>query len=278
MLEGEECREATGTNASSFTAKLVSNVSDGDSRRLTFSVVDENIFPKPGQFFGLEVFGPCSSDPLLRRPISVAGWDDTLNHLEFVVRPVGRGTKYLCNLEVDSDIDCLGPLGKPFPLPDEDEDIWIVGGGIGAAPLIYLIDVMASSDFSPVVFLGAAEAEHLIGREQFSAMSSTLHLMTDDGSAGEKGLVTEPVSKYLHDGKIPDVIYCCGPEPMLAEMAELTDSIKVPVYMSLEEFMACGVGACLGCAVPASNGDSYPRYLRVCRDGPVFELGEVQIR
>ncbi len=269
MLDGAEA----ASELSVFGATVRESSAEGDCRRLTLAVQQE-VAVVPGQFLGVRVSNAESSDPLLMRPLSVADWLGEDRLLQLIVKPVGRGTRYLCRLQPGATIDCLGPLGNGFPLHklQKGKAAWIVGGGIGMAPLLYLARVLAEKDMPPVTFLGAAGERQFFALEEFSSYSTSLHLATDDGSAGFKGVVTQLVRQHLELAGRPGVMYCCGPDGMLLQLAEISQGQKWTAYGSLEEYMACGVGACLGCAVPAASGGGY---LQVCSDGPVFNLREV---
>jgi len=256
-----------------FSAVVRDSSAEGHCRRLTLALQKDVAFA-PGQFVGVRVSPPGSSDPLLLRPLSVADWRSKNRVLQLIVKPVGRGTRFLCEIGAGATLDCLGPLGNGFPINHEGSLPWIVGGGIGAAPLLYLARVLAVSGTPPVTFLAAAEDVQLISRDEFAVYSSSLHVATEDGSAGFEGLVTELLRRHTEQPPYPDVLYCCGPKPMMSEIADISLSHQWKAYGSFEEHMACGVGACLGCAILAAEGD---RYLHVCSDGPVFDLQEVQL-
>ncbi len=208
--------------------------------------------PEPGQFYMLRGW---EREPLLARPISVGRVESGTLAFYYLVK--GKGTRILQALKPADEILLFGPLGQSFPL--ETGRIALVGGGIGTAPLIELSHRLAEA---PDVFVGFLD--HPYALEDFRAKS--LALATDSGKHGHKGFVTE-----LFDPKDYDVVYSCGPTPMLAALKRMCAG-KTKLYVSLEAHMACGVGACLGCTVP--SGDTY---VRVCREGPVFPAEEVEL-
>lgn len=217
---------------------------------------------RPGNFLNVRVAdGP---DPVLRRPISVCdvkGWS-----VRLVYRVVGRGTRMLSRFQVGSEIDLLGPLGKPAPRPPEREVV-ICGGGIGIAPLLYLVrDLVGRRRLT--VFLGAKNRSELILRREFSSLGLRPRLATDDGSTGHKGPVTEPVLAAAAAARHAAVV-ACGPRPMLAELVRSLD--PVPVWGFVEERLGCGSGICYCCALPKKSGG----YIRFCQEGPVVRLNGV---
>lgn len=206
----------------------------------------------PGCFYMIRAW---EDEPLLSRPISIAKQEDGVT--EFLYLVVGRGTQLLSKVKVGLKITLVGPLGNGFPL--ESGKIALVGGGIGIAPLIELSHAL---DVPPDVFLGFRDETY--GEEYFRAKE--IYVATESGAKGHKGFVTE-----LFDAKEYDVIYACGPTPMLRALQhKVGDDAKL--YLSLEAHMACGVGACIGCTV--ASGDTYKR---VCKEGPVFLSQEVQL-
>ena len=226
---------------------------------------------QPGQFVHVRVAD--TSDPLLRRPISLHGIDKQNGTITLLYQVVGRGTQLLAQWEKGREIDVMGPLGKGFILPEEVENITVVGGGIGAAPLFPLLSLLKQSGKKIKVIFGARNKEALIGLDKIREMGLDTYIATDDGSAGHKGFVTDILiqeNKHLK----PDYIYACGPEPMLAKVVEIALAAGIPGQVSLEERMGCGVGACLACVCKIKVGDGF-NYSKVCNEGPVYDLREV---
>jgi len=216
----------------------------------------------PGQFLNVRVTD--GDDPLLRRPISVA--DVSGGRLRLVFRVVGRGTARLSRLRPADQLDLLGPLGRPAPALRRS-DVLLVGGGIGAAPLLLLCRRLAEKNRVRVL-LGAREKEQLILLREFRSLGCPVKVATDDGSYGHHGLVTELAEAGLENAKRP-VVVACGPKPMLADLLKRLD--PVPVWGFVEERMGCGTGICYCCALPRKDGG----YVRFCQDGPVVLLNEV---
>lgn len=222
---------------------------------------------RPGQF----VMVACGADrdPLLRRPLSVHNAEAGAT-IDLLVRVLGRGTAALARLRAGDTLPVLGPLGRGFGEAQEGAEVLLVGGGIGCAPLLLLARRLLARRARPVLLLGAAHAaEARAFRDCFQGLDCPVHLSTDDGSLGYHGFVT---------GLLPELaaaasrVYACGPMPMMAAVARFCGS-RLPCEVSLESRMACGLGACLGCAVPAP--DRPGAYRHVCKDGPVFPANEV---
>ncbi|MEO0078931.1 MAG: dihydroorotate dehydrogenase electron transfer subunit [candidate division WOR-3 bacterium] len=219
---------------------------------------------RPGQFLNVKV--SAGPDPLLRRPISVA--DVEQNRLRLVFQVKGRGTAVLATANPGSDLDVLGPLGKPAP-SFRGRDIFLVGGGVGAAPLLFLCRQSVSSN-RVRVFLGARTRRQLILVREFRALDVPIRVATDDGSLGYTGPVTELAELSIKKVSQP-VVFACGPRPMLADLVRRVD--PVPVWGFVEERMGCGTGICYCCALPKKGGG----FMRFCAQGPVVPLNEVEL-
>jgi len=232
----------------------------------------------PGQFVHVRVSD--ASDPLLRRPISIARADKSSGHIWLLSRTVGRGTAMLADMQPGSPLDLIGPLGNGFPLPEAKAEVLLAAGGVGVAPLIFLADALQTAPAAHYVhgLYGAATEAALAMWLEFSGRCDEFACSTDDGSAGEPGLVTEILARELariegDAGPPPQLrVYTCGPRPMMAAVARICAAASIPCWASLEQFMGCGIGACLGCVVPTHRPD---KYQRVCKDGPVFDAQEV---
>ncbi|MDR3279235.1 MAG: dihydroorotate dehydrogenase electron transfer subunit [Synergistaceae bacterium] len=225
--------------------------------------------PLPGQFAHVSVPGV-----FLRRPISIAGFDPASRIARLIVRVAGRGTDILSHMKTGDETRMTMPLGNPYPIREltggEIPDIWLVGGGIGAAPLLYAADYisrLAGGRAGIKTFLGFRDAAAAFGASEFEAYGET--------SLDIGGFVTDALTESLGK-KIPDAILACGPAPMLSSLQKICARSGVRAYASLEERMGCGVGACLvcNCGISKDAGDEVS-YKRVCRDGPVFPLPEV---
>ena len=220
----------------------------------------------PGQFVHIRVPGRT-----LRRPISICSIDTAAGTLRLVMEVRGEGTAILSQVDEGDTLDLLGPLGNGFSLPDPSAKVIVVGGGIGVPPLLGVAQRFgANAD----ACLGFRTAGAMILGEDFSAAGIRVRVATDDGSIGHHGLVTALVKERLEEGPA-HLICACGPGPMLRAVAALAKEYAVPCQVSLEERMACGVGACLGCAVQVASADGSVVYKHVCKDGPVFPAGEV---
>jgi len=223
----------------------------------------------PGHFAMLSpgaVGAAPRSDPLLPRPMAV--YRAAGERVEVLYKRTGRGTALLAEARPGERVRLVGPLGQPFPLPAPGERALLVGGGTGIASLHELARRLAGGDVA--VLLGARSAADLLGRADFEALGVPLQLATEDGSAGLRGLATELLERELERGG-PARVYACGPTPMMRRAADIAAARGAAAVASLENQMACGSGICLGCAVPRSEGG----YALVCRDGPVFDAGDV---
>lgn len=224
---------------------------------------------QPGQFLHIRTSSTC--DPLLRRPFSIYDVLPGSCIISLLYRVVGRGTGLLTNIEVDDEIDVTGPLGRGFSLPEKPEDILLVGGGVGVAPLMYLGRQLIERGCRVQLLLGAATTEQLIAGQRFEKIGIRVKMASLDGAPGYQGLVTDLLD--MENPASYNRLYTCGPEAMMARVAEWAIQNKVGGELSLEEHMACGVGACLGCArqlKPGQNG-----YAKICQDGPVFDINSV---
>jgi len=248
-------------------AEVIANDAAGAGNWRLQLAVPEWPGSEPGQFVMLSpgaVGAVARHDPLLPRPMAVFRFDAGV--LEVLYQVTGRGTALLCEARRGEHIDLVGPLGRPFPLPEPGVPALLVGGGTGVASLFGLAERAAAA--GPLtILLGARSVDALMAREDFAALPGALRIATDDGSAGHRGLVTELLEEVLAaEGEA--VVYACGPTAMMRRAAELAAGAGARCLVSLENRMACGYGVCLGCAVPGSPG---PGFSLVCRDGPVFE-------
>ncbi len=211
-----------------------------------------------------------SLDPLLKRPLSIHFVKE--KELQFLYRVQGRGTAILKMRKKGDELELLGPLGNHFPIQRKRKNIILAAGGIGIAPIFFLAEKLKFR--SPKLFYGARDKEGLLLREKIEKMNLDMQIATDDGSAGKKSNVVDLISGYLKKNNIPAddyIIYACGPEPMLKSLSLLSNKYGIACYAALERNMACGVGTCLGCAVKTRSG-----YKRVCREGPVFNLNDIE--
>ncbi|MEW5919961.1 MAG: dihydroorotate dehydrogenase electron transfer subunit [Bacillota bacterium] len=226
---------------------------------------------QPGQFLHLRVDSGLS--PLLRRPFSVAGAFPGTGTVRLLFRCVGEGTKLLCRVREGDLLDCLGPLGTPFTPAGADPAV-LLAGGTGIAPLLYLAESLLAAGRGVHLFYGATGAAALLPLERFLSPGLLIHYATEDGTAGEQGLLPDVFQRALDNGLLPGELFACGPRPFLAALARGNQRWRFPLQISLEERMACGIGACQGCAVLIQK-DGVTAYARVCREGPVFRSEEV---
>jgi dihydroorotate dehydrogenase electron transfer subunit len=219
----------------------------------------------PGQFVMIRV--GSALEPLLRRPFSIGG---TLQGelLLIIYKVVGRGTALMAEAEKGAHLAVLGPLGRGFSQPRPGKRPILAAGGIGIAPLIFLAQTLSTSN---LLFLaGYRRAAEMVPFDNFGLTDKNLSIATDDGSAGHHGFVTDLLETHISQAKKASaIVYACGPAAMLKKVAALTILSQTSCQMSLEANMACGIGACQGCAVKASVPDRLTYYL-VCKDGPIF--------
>lgn len=233
---------------------------------------------KPGQFLMVRV--APTLDPLLRRAFAVHYVEREAGTIGVLYAVVGRGTRLLSEVRAGATLDVLGPLGRGFEL-DLGRDALLVAGGFGAAPLLFLAQEVSRCAGTGRLFYGTRTAAGLIRAAEFERLGIEVVSATEDGSYGQKGLVTDILLPALMGGGIGPpqaTVYGCGPKPMLAAVAKLCSGVGVPCQVSLHAFMGCGIGACLGCAVERKRQPHEPpAYAKVCVDGPVFEAEEVEL-
>ncbi|HOO57331.1 MAG TPA: dihydroorotate dehydrogenase electron transfer subunit [bacterium] len=218
---------------------------------------------RPGQFVQLKAWeGP---EPLLRRPISIAGVPDPDSILLWV-RRVGRGTGLITGVLPGDTMEVVGPLGNGFSPVSEGEVVYMVGGKLGAAPMRFFSTGKGLGAGSRFFYGAACECDlDLLGDPVIECLD--VCVATEDGCAGTKGFVTEALVPAMEEKK-PDRIVACGPHGMLRAVADIAEAAGVVCEVSMETYMSCGIGACMGCAVPVKEGGPY---MHACTDGPVFD-------
>jgi len=219
---------------------------------------------RPGQFVEIRV--DDSKSTFLRRPISINYVDVSNREIHLLVRKAGDGTRALCDISEGAIINVVLPLGNGFSVDVPYKRLLLVGGGVGVAPLLYLGKMLNDNGIRPTFLLAAKTVSELLEIERFSCYGDVV-LSTDDGSAGHKGLVTE--NPILHADW--DMIYCCGPMPMMKAIARMASVRNVECEVSLENTMACGLGACLCCVEDTVDG-----HVCVCKEGPVFNIKKLK--
>jgi dihydroorotate dehydrogenase electron transfer subunit len=229
---------------------------------------------RPGHFLEVAVQAPGT---LLRRPLSVARAEPAaggMGTVEIVIGPDGPGSVWLSEVSAGATLDIVGPLGRPFPLPTRPASCLLVGGGYGAAPLHFLTEVLAPAGHRVDLVVGASSEDMLLHSLEAKRLAHRLHVTTDDGSAGHRGRVTDVIEDIVARSET-DVIYACGPNAMLAAVSAVAVRLAVPVRVSLEERMACGLGVCFTCVIPVRDRDGEVQMRRSCIDGPVMDGSRV---
>lgn len=218
----------------------------------------------PGQFVEVKVDG--SPTTFLRRPISINYIDRDKNELWLLIQIIGDGTRRMAEYKEGDIVNIMLPLGNGFTLPvnvEQRKKLLLIGGGVGTAPMLYLGACLKAAGFEPTFLLGARSASDILQMDNFLQYGN-VYTTTEDGSLGEKGYVTN--HSILKNTRF-DRIYTCGPKPMMMAVARYANSEKITCEVSLENTMACGIGACLCCVEKTSEG-----HICVCTDGPVFNI------
>lgn len=219
---------------------------------------------KPGQF----VHVLCGGDTFLRRPISICDVTDN-RYVRFIFEVRGKGTHTLAEKNAGDTLDVLGPLGNGFNINGiKDGEVVLIGGGIGVFPLLKLAKSLPKP---PIVMLGFRDAQNAVMTDEFSKVSSEVFVASDDGSVGMHGFVTDILKNRIAAGKKIARVYTCGPKPMMQIVAEVCVENDIECFISMEERMGCGVGACVTCTCTMKDGTRR----RVCKEGPVFSGAEV---
>ena len=220
---------------------------------------------KPGQFVQIKI--DDSPTTFLRRPLSIHDADTAKGNLKLLIQKKGDGTRKLSTLKKGDIVNLLYPLGNGFRLP-ENKNLLLVGGGCGVAPLLLLARELKARNCKITTLIGARSATHLTIPDAYAEFGDVL-LTTEDGSAGTKGFVIHH-EIFRHGMDVIDGIYCCGPDPMMKAVARLAKTLNKSCQVSLEQSMACGIGACLCCIVDTKKG-----HVCTCTEGPVFDYQEL---
>ncbi|MBU1651237.1 dihydroorotate dehydrogenase electron transfer subunit, partial [bacterium] len=225
---------------------------------------------KPGQFVHLQL--PGIPQVLLRRPFSIAGvYKD---QIKLIVRIVGAGTQGFADFQVGQDLDVLGPLGAGFQYK-KLKFAYFLGGGIGAAPLLFLQDELNKKGIPSQLFIGARLQDEFPLEEE-EIIQRNVIVCTDDGSYGEHGFVTQSFEKQISNGISPQSsAFSCGPVPMMREAARICKKYELPHQVSLENRMGCGIGVCQGCALKVQEEGHRGGFQLICLDGPVFDADAI---
>lgn len=225
----------------------------------------------PGQFVHVKV--NRGIDPLLRRPFSIHRIDRKNGILTLLYRIAGKGTQLMQQLDTGNQLDLLGPLGHGFDLKQFFDHAIVVAGGLGSAPVFYLMDELRQAGKTVSLFWGVKEGCEIFDTETLQKLGVDITLATEDGSLGCQGYVTEPLKDYLeqYSDSRETMGFVCGPELMMQKVKDIVIHTSFPWQASFERRMACGLGACMGCAVKMTSG----KYQMACKQGPVFDLKEV---
>ena len=247
-------------------ARILRKHNWGNYFLLTLESPDISAEAQPGQFLMVRVSD--SSFPLLRRPFSIHAAHQ--NRLEIFFQTIGVGTTQLSRKNEGDLLDILGPLGRGFSLDLEDSstEVALVGGGRGIAPLYFLADVLRKRGTGARVYYGGKTAQDLPLRDKFHNLGFPLRCATEDGSWGDKGLITDCLIQDLNTNP-PGRIFACGPEGMLQRLAQISKEQALPAQLSLEAIMGCGFGACWGCVLRLKK-DHEAGWHKICEEGPVF--------
>ncbi len=242
----------------------------GGYRKLVLHAPEIAPLVKPGQFAHLRV--PNLRDRLLRRPFSIFKAED--EYLTIIYKVVGVGTNVLSNAPEKKLLSILAPLGNGFPVPNTTRLPVLIGGGYGAAAL-YM--TAKTSPVKGIAFFGGRSAEDILCVADFETLGWKVHLATEDGSLGEKGLVTDTLDRWLiNEGcNLKPEFFTCGPHGMLRAVALRAMNANCKAWISMDRHMGCGVGACLACVQKIRTADDNWDYMRICKDGPVFECRDI---
>ncbi|MDD5017146.1 MAG: dihydroorotate dehydrogenase electron transfer subunit [Eubacteriales bacterium] len=223
----------------------------------------------PGQFADIAV--PGHAELLLRRPISISAVNPDNNTAALIYQIQGKGTDIFSRLTPQTKIDAIMPVGRGFYLTAREKTVFLVGGGVGIAPLLSVTQKWPSKTYE--AFLGYKGRDYAYCLDDFENACGKVIVTSDDGTLGEKGFVTDALGRRLIEAK-PDIVLACGPVPMLRALKDILSPFGVPAQVSMEQRMCCGFGACATCVCGVDHGEGL-EYKKVCIEGPVFDLFEV---
>lgn len=263
-------------SATQINAIILSNKRVGAYHQILLAIGDLAAVCRPGNFVAIAVGGE-SSKMILRRAFAIS----RITHgsvsggaMELIVAPHGSGSRWLCAQAEGDAIDIVAPLGKAFGIPASPVNALLVGGGYGSAPLFGLAEVLKSRGCRVDMLLGASTGSKIYAPLEGKRSATTLKIYTEDGSMGEQGRVTAPISSLIAAGSV-DIIYSCGPMSMLRAISDLTFGTDVVHQCAVEEAMACGIGICMTCVLPVKDETGTVSMLRSCIDGPVMDASAV---
>ena len=264
--------------AKQIRSPIINKKKAGPYFHISFEVGDIVKTIRPGNFVAISV-GDSTSAMILRRAYAIYRILDKTpisGVIELVVAPHGSGSKWLTAQEIGTEIDLVVPLGKSFSIPTQPANTLLVGGGYGSAPLFGLAEVLKARGCKVDMVLGASTAAKIYAPLEGKRSVNSLTLTTDDGSAGIPGLISEALPKIIREEQ-SEVIYSCGPMPMLAAVAKVAAEFDLPHQCAVEESMACGIGICMTCVIPIRDTESGSgiRMARSCIEGPVMDGAKI---
>jgi len=264
-------------SAAQLLATIVGNKKVGQYHQILISVGELVSQCKPGNFVAISVGGP-NSRMVLRRAFAISRTTTSPQYggaIELIVAPFGSGSSWLCGLAEGEQIDITLPLGTAFGIPTTSVNALLVGGGYGSAPLFGLAEVLKERGCRVDMLLGASTGAKIYAPLEGKRSVNSLRIFTEDGSMGETGRITAPISQLVSELQI-DVIYSCGPMAMLKAISEILDGGVVVHQCAVEEAMACGIGICMTCVLPVKDETGKVNNLRSCIDGPVMDGAAIE--
>ena len=258
--------------AAQFLAPIISNKRVGSYHQIILGIGDHVKNCRPGNFIAISVGGD-SSRMILRRAFAISRTASSAQYggtIELIVAPHGGGSRWLSSQSEGTELDVVTPLGTAFGIPTEPVNALLIGGGYGSAPLFGLAEVLKSRGCRTDMLLGASIGEKIYAPMEGKRSVNSLQIFTEDGSMGEKGRVTSRLESIITERAI-DVIYSCGPMPMLRAITEIAEASDVIHQCAVEESMACGVGICMTCVLPVKDETGNISMKRSCIDGPVMD-------
>ena len=253
-----------------FTSSIISQTEIAIGyREMIFSWPEELEQPLPGQF--LTIKATENPAPLLRRPFALSGFHREKNRASIIYQVRGPATRLLSELANGKTIEVLSPLGNAFSIPREGTTPLLVAGGIGLGPILYFARYLDQKGYAPRLVFGCRSKEYI---PRIPALTSgKIHFCTDDGSQGFQGTSVDFLKSMNWEEFRSPTIYSCGPHPMLKACHDLAEEKGIPSETAMEQMMACGVGACMGCAIEVTGPE---KYARVCKEGPVFDSRRIK--
>jgi len=222
----------------------------------------------PGQFIHLKV--PRLDSAVLRRPFSVFKANSA--SFSILYKEVGRGTRAMADISSGDEVSVIGPLGNGFPTPSPSATTVLVAGGYGVAPLYMIAE---RSEKKGVLFIGGRTSADILCVDEFAALGWSVKIATEDGSMGDKGLITESLDRWMSGSRPSPEFFACGPDGLLKALSNRAGAGCCPAWLSLDKHMGCGLGACLACVQTIREKDGSTHRKRVCKDGPVFEAESI---